>query len=123
MVRRLIGNKHNFFGLIWNCKNSWCTIKITCISISDVEEIKNRLSNVKHKVIILSGKGGVGKSTFTAHLAHGLASEQEKQVCLSLCQQSIAHFYCLFRFRPRSDMRARKTGTCMSVKYCLSYFG
>jgi MinD superfamily P-loop ATPase len=52
------------------------------------------VSNVKHKVIILSGKGGVGKSTFTAHLAHGLASEQEKQVCLSLCQQSIAHFYC-----------------------------
>ena len=119
MVRRLIGNKHNFFGLIWNCKNSWCTIKITCISISDVGEIKNRLSNVKHKVIILSGKGGVGKSTFAAHLAHGLASEQDKQVCLY--QQSIAHFYCLFRFRPRYGGRARKTG--MSVKYCESYFG
>lgn len=28
----------------------------------------------------MSGKGGVGKSTFTAHLAHGLASEQEKQI-------------------------------------------
>jgi cellulose biosynthesis protein BcsQ len=28
----------------------------------------------------LSGKGGVGKSTFTAHLAHGLASDEDKQV-------------------------------------------
>ena len=46
----------------------------------DVGEIKKRLSSVKHKVIVLSGKGGVGKSTFTAHLAHGLASGNEKQV-------------------------------------------
>lgn len=30
--------------------------------------------------IILSGKGGVGKSTFTAHLAHGLSSDNDKQV-------------------------------------------
>ncbi|KAK3089749.1 hypothetical protein FSP39_006178 [Pinctada imbricata] len=45
-----------------------------------VQEISQRLSNVKHKVIVLSGKGGVGKSTFTAHLAHGLASNSEKQI-------------------------------------------
>ncbi|MGH0164204.1 UNVERIFIED_CONTAM: hypothetical protein FKN15_054820 [Acipenser sinensis] len=31
------------------------------------------MSAVKHKVLVLSGKGGVGKSTFSAHLAHGLA--------------------------------------------------
>lgn len=45
-------------------------------------EIKERLSNVKHKIIVLSGKGGVGKSTFTAHLAHGLASDNSKEVSL-----------------------------------------
>ena len=45
-----------------------------------VEEIRVRLSSVKHKVLVLSGKGGVGKSTFTAHLAHGLAHNENKQV-------------------------------------------
>ena len=49
--------------------------------ISAIGEIKERLSNVKHKVIVLSGKGGVGKSTFTSHLARGLASDDDKQVC------------------------------------------
>ena len=45
-----------------------------------VEEIRVRLSSVKRKVLVLSGKGGVGKSTFTAHLAHGLAHNENKQV-------------------------------------------
>ncbi|OWF47785.1 Cytosolic Fe-S cluster assembly factor nubp1-B [Mizuhopecten yessoensis] len=45
-----------------------------------VAEIKERLSCVKHKIVVLSGKGGVGKSTFTAHLAHGLATDHTKQV-------------------------------------------
>ncbi len=45
-----------------------------------IEEIKVRLSTVKHKILVLSGKGGVGKSTFTAHLAHGIAQDQNKQV-------------------------------------------
>ena len=37
------------------------------------------MSSVKHKVLVLSGKGGVGKSTFAAHLARGLAGEQNRQ--------------------------------------------
>ena len=39
-----------------------------------------RMLGVKHKIIVLSGKGGVGKSTFTAHLAHGIANDETKQV-------------------------------------------
>ncbi|XP_072947852.1 cytosolic Fe-S cluster assembly factor Nubp1 homolog [Epargyreus clarus] len=39
-----------------------------------IEIIKNKLANVKHKILILSGKGGVGKSTLTSLLAHGLAA-------------------------------------------------
>ncbi len=31
--------------------------------------LKERMSKIKHKVAVLSGKGGVGKSTFTANLA------------------------------------------------------
>ncbi|KAK3520331.1 hypothetical protein QTP70_023296 [Hemibagrus guttatus] len=41
-----------------------------------VEEIKLKMSTVKHKIVVLSGKGGVGKSTFSAHLAHALASDE-----------------------------------------------
>jgi len=37
------------------------------------EKIKAWMSKVKHKVVILSGKGGVGKSTVTANLAIALA--------------------------------------------------
>ncbi|MGH0158716.1 UNVERIFIED_CONTAM: hypothetical protein FKN15_058054 [Acipenser sinensis] len=40
-----------------------------------VEEIKQ-----KHKVLVLSGKGGVGKSTFGTHLTHGLAGDESKEV-------------------------------------------
>ena len=45
-----------------------------------IAEVKEKLSSVKHKILVLSGKGGVGKSTFTAHLAHGLAADSDKQV-------------------------------------------
>jgi len=31
-------------------------------------------------VLVLSGKGGVGKSTFTAQLAFGIATNSAKQV-------------------------------------------
>ncbi|XP_077880763.1 cytosolic Fe-S cluster assembly factor NUBP1 isoform X3 [Ictidomys tridecemlineatus] len=37
------------------------------------------MKTVKHKILILSGKGGVGKSTFSAHLAHGLAEDENTQ--------------------------------------------
>lgn len=38
------------------------------------------MQTVKHKILVLSGKGGVGKSTFSAHLAHGLAEDENTQV-------------------------------------------
>lgn len=47
-----------------------------------MEEVKTRMAGVKHKILVLSGKGGVGKSTFTAHLAHGLAANQDRQARL-----------------------------------------
>ncbi|KAL4713097.1 hypothetical protein ACJJTC_004483 [Scirpophaga incertulas] len=40
-----------------------------------IEIIKNRLANVKHKILIISGKGGVGKSTVTSLLGHALAAK------------------------------------------------
>lgn len=45
-----------------------------------IEEIKEKMKTVKHKILVLSGKGGVGKSTFSAHLAHALAEDENTQV-------------------------------------------
>ncbi|CAE8712010.1 unnamed protein product [Polarella glacialis] len=38
--------------------------------------IKDRLSNVKRKILVLSGKGGVGKSTISAQLSFGFAARE-----------------------------------------------
>jgi len=39
----------------------------------DLETIRQRLAGVRHKLLVLSGKGGVGKSTVAATLARALA--------------------------------------------------
>lgn len=45
--------------------------------------VKERLESVKHKILILSGKGGVGKSTVTALLSRALAaSDSERNVAV-----------------------------------------
>ncbi|XP_066496531.1 cytosolic Fe-S cluster assembly factor NUBP1 [Tiliqua scincoides] len=57
-----------------------------------IEEIKEKMKTVRHKILVLSGKGGVGKSTFSAHLAHGLAEDETRQVALldiDICGPSI----------------------------------
>ena len=43
----------------------------------DIPIITQRLAGVKHKILVLSGKGGVGKSTFTTMLAHAFARNEE----------------------------------------------
>lgn len=39
-----------------------------------IKEIEARMASIKHKILVLSGKGGVGKSTVTAQLGFHLAS-------------------------------------------------
>lgn len=59
----------------------------------DVDVIKEKLSGVRHKILILSGKGGVGKSTVTAHLARCIAAKYEEQnvglLDIDICGPSI----------------------------------
>ncbi|KAF2199068.1 P-loop containing nucleoside triphosphate hydrolase protein [Delitschia confertaspora ATCC 74209] len=58
----------------------------------DIPVITERLSSVKHKILVLSGKGGVGKSTFSTMLAHGFASNADHTVGLmdtDICGPSI----------------------------------
>lgn len=54
-----------------------------------VEEIRQKMTSVKHKVLVLSGKGGVGKSTFSAHLSHALASDDSTEVSPKKCRTFI----------------------------------
>lgn len=51
-----------------------CLSGAATLSDPAIDIIKNRLSNVKHKILVLSGKGGVGKSTVTSLLGHALAA-------------------------------------------------
>ncbi|KAG1675996.1 Cytosolic Fe-S cluster assembly factor nubp1-A [Nymphon striatum] len=46
----------------------------------DIALLKEKLSGIKHKILVLSGKGGVGKSTFSSTLARGLALDDSIDV-------------------------------------------
>ncbi len=52
----------------------------------DLPYIRQRMQSVKRKVLVLSGKGGVGKSTFTAGLSWALAADEDIQVSLALME-------------------------------------
>lgn len=52
--------------------------------LTDVEIIKEKMASVKHIILVLSGKGGVGKSTFTSMLAQTLAEDSSKNASASV---------------------------------------
>jgi hypothetical protein len=47
----------------------------TACCSADLAAIAERMSKVKNKLLVLSGKGGVGKSTFATQLAFALAAQ------------------------------------------------
>ncbi|GFT94805.1 cytosolic Fe-S cluster assembly factor NUBP1 homolog [Nephila pilipes] len=62
----------------------------------DIEKIKGNLSLIKNIVLILSGKGGVGKSTFTSLLAQMLTEDDTINVGvldIDLCGPSMPRIF------------------------------
>ena len=58
----------------------------------DIPFIMERMMHVKHKILIMSGKGGVGKSTLTSQLAWGFSADEDTHVGLmdvDICGPSI----------------------------------
>jgi len=57
-----------------------------------LEEVKDRLTGVKNVVLVLSGKGGVGKSTFSTQLTWTLAhmGKQVGILDIDICGPSVA---------------------------------
>ena len=58
----------------------------------DIPLITARLAGIKHKILVLSGKGGVCKSTFTTMLAHAFAADEKNTVGImdtDICGPSI----------------------------------
>ncbi len=74
------------------CPNqSICATAPKCLD-PDTQLITARLSGIKHKILVLSGKGGVGKSTFTTMLAHAFAADPDSMVGImdtDICGPSI----------------------------------
>lgn len=91
-----------------------------------LEECKEALQEVKHKILILSGKGGVGKSTVAYILSKAFAAENRVTVLdLDICGPSIPIlFNCeneplldtTFGFQPA---RATKNISVVSLQFFL----
>ncbi len=77
---------------------------------AEQQEIRERVRRIKHQIVVLSGKGGVGKSTVAVNLAVSLASKGKKigLLDIDIHGPSIPHILGLASARLESDGIALK---------------
>lgn len=58
----------------------------------DISIIREKLEGIRFRILILSGKGGVGKSTFSVNLAYALAADPDVAVSIYCVSERLAVF-------------------------------
>jgi Mrp family chromosome partitioning ATPase len=116
---------HDLSGKVSGC--SGCPNQTACASGAGqkmqedpaLEEVKERMSSVKHKILILSGKGGVGKSTFSCQLAWLLADSDLNigMLDIDICGPSVP------RMMGVEDQEVRKSNFGWSPVYAADNLG
>lgn len=91
-----VGPSSENAGKVSSCDG--CPSQASCASGANrgpdpsAEQVRARMAQVKHKILVLSGKGGVGKSTVSSQLSFALAQDQKLEVGLldvDICGPSI----------------------------------
>lgn len=67
-------------------------------------------------ITILNNKGGVGKTTITAHLAHAFSMMGKKVLCVDIDTQANL-MYHIFEEYFVADLKARQNGTVLPVQH------
>ncbi|CED84679.1 p-loop containing nucleoside triphosphate hydrolase protein [Phaffia rhodozyma] len=71
-----------------------CASDVPKLPDPDLPAIKSRMDVIKKKILVLSGKGGVGKSTFSSGLGWALSADEDVQTGLldiDICGPSLPH--------------------------------
>ena len=71
------------------CPNQQACASAPKVEDPDLAVIEERMRAVRHKILVLSGKGGVGKSTFASQLAFALASHDRSVSNMVFCANRI----------------------------------
>ena len=88
--------------------------KSTTQDPTTIPMINERLAGVKRKILVLSGKGGVGKSTFTSQLGWALAADEDVQVIFFFLLLSFIHAHLRM-------ILTRKTADCRTILFSSRY--
>lgn len=87
------------------CSGGTCPSGVDPTVMAEQQRLEGNLARIKHRLVVMSGKGGVGKSTVAANLAAGLALAGKKVGLLDVDVHgpSIPRLLCLDQSRVTVD--------------------